>query len=158
MRQQIRLRAVVAADLPIFYEQQTDPEANHMAAFTAPDPDDREAFMARWQRILDDPAIIKRTILREDIIVGHILQFEQFDKPSVSYWIGKPHWGQGIATTALHLFLQEIKTRPLYARVAHDNYASLRVLNRNGFSVVDHDSGFANARGMEVAETILKLE
>jgi hypothetical protein len=31
----IRLRDVIESDLPIFFEQQRDPDANHMAAFPA---------------------------------------------------------------------------------------------------------------------------
>ena len=54
---QILLRDVVADDLPIFYEQQLDPEANSMAAFTAKDPTDREAFLHHWQKILNDESI-----------------------------------------------------------------------------------------------------
>lgn len=43
----ITLRDVNEGDLPIFFEQQLDPDANQMAAFTAPrDPADRDAFMA----------------------------------------------------------------------------------------------------------------
>jgi hypothetical protein len=38
----VRLREVIESDLPIFFEQQHDPQANQMAAFPARD---REAFM-----------------------------------------------------------------------------------------------------------------
>jgi hypothetical protein len=40
------LREVLDSDLPIFFEQQLDPDAIHMAAFTAKDPADRKAFNA----------------------------------------------------------------------------------------------------------------
>ena len=40
----IDLRSVDKNDLPVFFEQQLDPDANRMAAFTAKDPYDREAF------------------------------------------------------------------------------------------------------------------
>ena len=46
----IVLRDVIMSDLPIFFDQQLDPEANRMAAFTTKDPADRDAFMAHWQR------------------------------------------------------------------------------------------------------------
>ena len=45
MTNDVLLRDVTEADLPIFFEQQ-DSAANHMAAFTAKDPADRDAFMA----------------------------------------------------------------------------------------------------------------
>ena len=40
------LRPVLNSDLPIFYTQQIDPDANQMAAFTSRDPSDQHAFMA----------------------------------------------------------------------------------------------------------------
>jgi hypothetical protein len=46
----IRLREVEADDLPIFFEHQRDPDANHMAAFTSKDPTNRDAFLAHWAR------------------------------------------------------------------------------------------------------------
>jgi RimJ/RimL family protein N-acetyltransferase len=51
-----------------------------------------------------------------------------------------------------------LKERPLYARVAKDNVASIRVLERCGFEVCGEDRGFSNARSEEVEEYILKLE
>src|ERR1700730_10727135 len=42
---EVLLRDVMSSDLPIFFEQQLDSDANHMAAFTAKDPTDRDAFM-----------------------------------------------------------------------------------------------------------------
>jgi RimJ/RimL family protein N-acetyltransferase len=51
-----------------------------------------------------------------------------------------------------------LETRPLYARVAKDNIASIRVLEKCGFTIYGEDKGFSNARGVEVEELILKLE
>ncbi len=82
----------------------------------------------------------------------------EFGKPEVSYWIGKPYWGKGVATRALSAFLFHVKVRPLYARVAKDNIASLRVLEKCGFARIGEDKGFANARGEEVEEFILRLD
>jgi hypothetical protein len=39
MTNEITLRDVQDSDLPIFFEQQLDPEATRMAAFPARDPD-----------------------------------------------------------------------------------------------------------------------
>lgn len=158
MTNAVRLRAVAEADLAVFFEQQLDPTANHMAAFTAEDPADRKAFMARWTRILGDETITPRTILFEGQVVGHIASFEQFGLPAVSYWLGKEYWGKGLATAALAAFLEELEVRPLYARAAKDNIASIRVLEKCGFTVTGEEKGFANARGQEIQEFILKLE
>ncbi len=42
----IVLRDVTMGDIPIFFEQQLDSEANQMAAFTVKNPADWEAFIA----------------------------------------------------------------------------------------------------------------
>jgi RimJ/RimL family protein N-acetyltransferase len=153
----VLLRDVTEDDLPIFFDQQLDLDANHMAAFTAKDPADRDAFTAHWTKILGDETITKKTILFDGHVVGHVLSFEQFGKPEVSYWLGKKYWGKGLATRALSKFLGHIKARPLYARTAKDNIASLRVLEKCGFMISGEDKGFSNARGEEVEEFILEL-
>jgi RimJ/RimL family protein N-acetyltransferase len=157
MRNDIRLREVREADLAIFFEQQVDPEANSMAAFTAKDPTDRVAFRAKWEKILADEAIILRTILHGKQVAGHIVCHGWFGEPEVSYWLGKEFWGQGIASVALAQFLDVVAIRPLYARTAKDNAASIRVLEKCGFKVRGEDRGFANARGEMVDEVILRL-
>ena len=154
----VQLREIHTTDLPIFFEQQLDPEANHMAAFVAKDPTDRAAFDAHWSKILANESIIKRAILYDDQIAGHIECFELFGQPSISYWIGKPFWGKGIATHALQLFLAQVTTRPLYARAASDNLASIRVLQKCGFTITGTDTGFANARQAEIEEYIFTLK
>jgi RimJ/RimL family protein N-acetyltransferase len=78
-----------------------------------------------------------------------------FGEPEISYWLGKDYWGKGVATAALSAFLDHVEMRPLYARVAKDNLASQRVLEKCGFTVDGEDKGFSNARGVEVEEVIL---
>ena len=152
----VTLRHVTQHDLPLFFAQQLDPDANHMAAFTAKDPTDRDAFMAHWHKIWHDETITIRTILFDGHVVGHVLSHGWFGEPEVSYWIGKAWWGQGIATAALAIFLRLQPERPLYARVVKDNTASRRVLEKCGFHPIGHDKGFAHARGQEVEEIILQ--
>ncbi|MBA4493372.1 GNAT family N-acetyltransferase [Paenactinomyces guangxiensis] len=153
----IVLRDVIDSDLPVFFEYQRDREANYMAAFTSKDPNDWGLFAAHWDKILADKNIIKQTIIVQDNVVGHVLCFEQFGKPEVSYWIGRRYWGQGIATKALQKFLNHVTIRPLYARAAKDNIGSLKVLERCGFTISGEDSGFSNARGEDVEEFVLIL-
>jgi RimJ/RimL family protein N-acetyltransferase len=157
MRPEIQLRDVTEDDLPIFFEYQLDPEANHMAAFTAKDPADRKAFDDHWAKILADGTIIKKTIVCEGLVAGSVLRFSLFGKPSVAYWLGRQYWGKGLATKALAEFLRIVKTRPLYASAVKDNVASLRVLEKCGFTVIGMDKGFSNARGKEVEEIFFEL-
>jgi len=141
----------------MFFDQQLDSTANHMAAFTCEDPAARDAFDAHWTKILGDDTITTRTIVFGGNVAGHIASFERFGQPEVTYWIGREYWGNGVATRALVAFLEYVKVRPLYARVAKDNVASLRVLEKCGFAITGGDKGFSNARGEEVEEFILSL-
>jgi RimJ/RimL family protein N-acetyltransferase len=153
------LRDVVADDLPIFFEHQLDPDATYMAAFTAKDPTDHEAFAAHWKRIMTDETVIIKTIVLNDQVVGHVLSYEETGRPEVSYWLGKAYWGRGLATRALKAFLSDVNTtRPIFARAAKDNIASIRVLEKCGFETIGETKGFANARGEEVEELILECK
>ena len=148
------LRDVTEDDLPIFFEQQLDPDATEMAAFPARD---RDVFMAHWAKIMADDAVVLKTILFDGHVAGNIVSFEMSGKREVGYWIGKEYWGKGIATRALAAFLDYVNTRPLYAHVAKHNIGSRRVLEKCKFTIVSEDK-FSNAQGKEVEEFILKLE
>jgi RimJ/RimL family protein N-acetyltransferase len=154
----ILLRDVVEDDLPIFFTQQLDPDANNMAAFTARDPGDRQAFNAHWCRMLSDSTITVKTITLDEKVVGSVLSYEEGGRPEVSYWLGKEYWGKGLATQALTEFLTHLnQTRPIFARVATDNLGSRRVLEKCGFRVIGEAVSYANARGEEIEELLLEL-
>jgi RimJ/RimL family protein N-acetyltransferase len=57
----------------------------------------------------------------------------------VGYWIGEGCWGQGIATEALRLFAEyafaKLRLLRLFALPFADNRASIRVLEKAGFSL-----------------------
>ena len=130
-----------------------------MAAFTARDPRDRGEFDAHWKRIRSDPSIMIQTVISGGHVVGHVAKFvdAEFGKPEVTYWIGRKHWGRGLATEALSQFVSKLELRPLYGRAARDNAASIRVLEKCGFRIVGYGKGFAKARGKEIEEVILEL-
>lgn len=158
MTNNLKLREVNLNDLPIFFKQQQDLEANQMAAFTSRDPSDQEAFNTHWQKIMADQSVIIRTIIFLDQVVGYILSYLDEGKPEVGYWISKDYWGKGIATLALAEFLSSANTvRPIYARTAKDNQASIRVLEKCGFCVIKETKSFANARGKVIEEFMLEL-
>ena len=151
------LRDVRDEDLDVLFEHWTDPEANRMAAFTAENPHDREAFDARWARLRANPEITTQTIELDGEVVGTVTSWNQEGNREVTYWIGREHWGKGIATHALIEFLELETARPLYGVTAVDNAGSLRVLEKCGFGRVGEARGFANARGEEIDELILVL-
>ncbi|MCX5242099.1 GNAT family N-acetyltransferase [Streptomyces prunicolor] len=155
---QVSLRPVHDSDLPVFFRQMNDPESLRMAAFTAKDPTDRDAFDAHWKRIRAAADVLNRTILADGDVVGSVAVYGEPDEREVTYWIDRTYWGKGIATAALRDLLAEAPERPVYARVAADNAGSRRVLEKCGFRVTGHDRGFANARGEEIDELVLTLD
>lgn len=152
------LRDVVDSDLEIFWDQQQDDLANHMAAFTVEDPADRAAFDDRWRRIFADSTLVKKTIIADGEVVGNIACHHWFGEPEVAYGVDRSRWGNGIASIALGLLLDEVEERPLHARVAFDNAGSIRVLEKCGFRKVGSEVSFAHARGEEIEETIFILD
>lgn len=152
------LREVRDEDLPLLFEQWADPVAVHMAAFTAPDHMDRDAFERRWSRLRADGTVLTSVIVVDDEVAGTIGSWGESGEREVTYWIGRSHWGQGIATDALTALLAVDRSRPLHARVASDNVASRRVLEKCGFRVVATERGFAEARSAEIEELVLRLD
>jgi len=153
----VMLRDLTESDLPILFEYQNDPGASHMAAFLPRDPSDRDAFMTHWKRLLLDPTNTVKIILWNAQVAGSIGSYLWDGKPQVTYWLGKAFWGKGVATLALTEFLRIFDTRPLYASTAHDNAASIRVLEKCGFAICGSGRAFAKARGTEIEEIFFEL-
>jgi RimJ/RimL family protein N-acetyltransferase len=150
----VLLRDVEERDLPIFFEDQRNPVANEMAAFT---PRERDAFMAHWAKLLGDDTVIKKAIVFNDQVAGHIGCFERFGKRLVGYWLSQHMWGKGIATRALSEFVAGVEARPLDAHVAKHNVASIRVLEKCGFTLSGEDNAPDRAGGKIVEEFIYTL-
>ena len=128
----VALRPVEPSDLPVFYEHQRDPVAIAMAGVGGRD---REQFDEHWERILADDSVTIRTVVVDGEVAGNVLSFERDGRREVGYWLGRDHWGRGVATAALVAFLGEERFRPLYAGVLPANGGSLRVLEQCGFVV-----------------------
>ncbi len=154
LSEQSILRDVVETDLPIFFEHQRDPEANRMARFPARD---REAFDEHWRKVLARDDAITKTVLCEGQVAGNVACWESEGRREVGYWIGKEFWGRGLATKALGELVREVTVRPLYAHVVASNVASIRVLEKCGFSLVERETVFDKMLGEEIEELLLKL-
>lgn len=150
----IQLRPVEPGDLPRMYELQSDPESNRMAVTN---PRARDVFEAHWAGVLDDPRVTPRVILLDGVVIGYLSRFVAEGQDRVGYWIDRAHWGRGVASRALQLLLEEVHTRPLYARVATTNGASLRVLQKHGFVVEAVQHAPATDRYPACEEVILVL-
>ena len=152
----LTLTRTVPEDLLTLFEFQADPEGQYLAAFTPKDSNDRAAYINKYTPFLTDPTITMCTIRSNEKIVGIISKFVLEGDAELTYWIDKPYWGQGIATQALAKLLEMVDSRPIYARVAFDNYGSQQVLKKCGFTQIGVDKGFANARQAEIEEFIFQ--
>ena len=158
MAEPVLLRGVAAADFDLLFEYGRDPEAVRVAAFTSKDPSDRAAFDAHWGRLLADASVRARAVVADGRVVGNVVSFVHSGKREVAFWIGREHWGRGFASAALAAFLREEAHRPLLAHVAKDNLGSRRVLEKCGFRPIGEGRWFANARGAEIDELLLRLD
>jgi RimJ/RimL family protein N-acetyltransferase len=150
----VRLRDVVEADLPILFEHQWDPVATRMAAFPARN---REAFLTHWRTKILGGAGVAKAILFNGQVAGNIVCWQQAGRTLVGYWIGRRFWGQGIATRALALFLDVVPARPLYAHVAKHNRGSIRVLEKCGFRASAPDGEPTSPADDGIEEVVMEL-
>ncbi len=130
----ILLRPITQTDLPILFQQQLDPEAVALSAYPSKD---RGEFMRHWEGIIKNKNVTTRAILYKEKVAGHIICWKEKYEQRIGYWIGREFWRRGIASTAVADFLVLLKIRPLFAEVANHNLASKRVLEKNGFTVLD---------------------
>lgn len=149
----LQLRDLLDSDFPALFELQRDQTSARMAAFGTRDTSADE-LAARWK----GSRATGKTIVVDGAVVGFVASFSLEGKPQITYWIAREHWGRGIASTAVSRFLQEFRTRPLYASAARDNVGSLRVLEKCGFTVRGSEFAFASARGDDVEEVFLQLD
>jgi len=92
-------------------------------------------------------------------VAGNVVSwFEGDGRRVVGYWIGREYWGRGVATKALSEFLGHVETRPLFAHVAKHNIASIRVLEKCGFTISGEDEVHSDAPGDDVEELLLELQ
>lgn len=169
----IRLRPVQPADLPAIFLAQLDPDSNRMAVVNPRSQDD---FNTHWAKVLGNPTITAHAILcindhnqpndhapnqpaehPAEQLAGHISCFPIENEHNIGYWIHKPFWGQGIASRALALLLQSLPHRPLHARAATSNPASIRVLQKCGFQLLRTEHAPATDRFPACEEAVFIL-
>jgi ribosomal-protein-alanine N-acetyltransferase len=154
---EMSLRPLREDDLPTMFEIQLDDTAQQLAAFTGKDARDRDAYLAKFRKILADDSIVTRVVEIGGEVVGSVAAFPIEGDLEVTYWIRRDWWGRGVASAALAALLDEVTARPLRGRVAEDNLGSVRVLERNGFVLVGSEQAFAGARQATITELIFRL-
>jgi len=153
----VDLRDFDDGDLDAVFEMMRDPEAVAMAAFTADDPDDREAFDA-WiarQRAASDVELL--TITDRGGFAGTAALFSVDGDREVSFWVKRGLWGHGVATAALRLLVSREAERPLFGRVAAHNTAGVAVFERNGFTELSRTTSYAPGLGRDAEVIVFTL-
>lgn len=115
-----------------------DPDVTAMTA-SIPYPyalSDAEAFLSSVRN--EEGRRVSRAIVVDDALVGGIgLGPRPSGDEEIGYWVGKPFWGQGIATHAVGAFLAVLDELGIggriEARTVASNRPSQRVLEKNGF-------------------------
>ena len=117
--------------------------------------------MTHWTtKILGDSSVLVQTVTVDGAPAGNVVAWWEEGRRFIGYWLGREHWGRGIGSRALTLFLRRESVRPLYADPYVGNVASVRLLEKSGFrriGVVRHGddehvmlelsvSGFARRR------------
>jgi RimJ/RimL family protein N-acetyltransferase len=158
----VRLRTTGPGDLAALFEMQSDPESNEMAGTK---PRTREVFFAAWEGHFANPELNSKVIEIDGEggaeIVGSVACFQIEEggrrQDCVGYWIARGHWGKGIASRALAMFLKEERRRPLHATADRANLASRRILEKCGFRCVGFHVGEETERFLarEVADFVL---
>lgn len=154
----LEIRKTQKEDLNTLFDFQADDDAGRMAAFVSNTWKDREGYIAKWERLLQDDSVNSYTILHNGIIVGSVGTWMMDNERQITYGVDKAFWGQGIATAALALFLKKVDEYPLYGRAASDNIRSIKMLERAGFVKTGTDRGFAAARNEVIEEVIFRLD
>ncbi len=132
---QVVLRPVTESDLPTLFAHQDDPVVRAMGVIPHRA---KEEFFQKWKEVLADTQLAKQSIWVDEQLVGNMVCFLRDGVHEIGYVVGRDHWGKGIASAALAQFLPLIShlPRPITARVVKHNFASLRVLQKNGFLIV----------------------
>lgn len=154
----ITLRTLRDDDLDDLFQWESDPKAANMAAFTRPDPTDRAAFDAHYQRVRSNPDVTIQAIAEDGTLVGMIASFSIEGQRELTYWVDPARWGCRIASEAVRLFLSRETRRGLYARVAASNRGSEKVLEHNGFVRVGEETSWADGVSSDVLEHIYRLD
>lgn len=137
----ITLRPYALTDADQLAVLLNDPDVTEMTS-SIPFPyarSDAEAFLSNVRN--ESGRAVSRAIVQGGVLVGGIgLGVRPGNTEELGYWIGKPHWGQGLASEAVRQFvglLTELEVDgPIHAQTVASNEASQKVLTKNGFTYI----------------------
>ena len=162
--------ALTTAQLEIRPLDEGDVDALHrladefeVARWTADIPhpysrEDAEAFVAHAIELFRDNsgfAFAMTAPASDGALVGSIdLQPVGDREAEIGYWVGLPYQGRGYASEAVKAVLgfaaETLAVERIWARVAQDNLASIRVLEKNGMRLKGRGTQFWKSRGTDM--------
>lgn len=140
----ITLETRTADTVKIYFEQTQKPQIKKVLPQKAQSVE--EALADFEETLLPGAASFGRTIFVDGRYVGDVWCYciDPEDEPNcmISFCIFEPDfWSKGIATAAVKMFIEEISgkynIKTIGAFTYAHNYASLKVLEKNGFSVME---------------------
>lgn len=157
LTERLQLRPFVAADAPELFRLINDFEVARQLA-RVPFPYPREAadeWISAAERSLADGSAFRLVIAgrEEPLVLGGIgLELSSSGREAeLGYWVARRYWGHGVASEAAGRMtrwaLANLDIERVVARVALDNAASRRVLEKLGFVFAGEGEGYSMARG-----------
>ena len=139
----LTLRAPVPADLADIVAMADNPKMLLTTA-TLPHPFTEADGRAVIAEAGDSDGISAYAITgADDRFMGTVhLKYVAGKPPEIGYWLGEPHWGQGYGGEVVAGLVKSIQHLPGFdiidARVLESNPASVRVLEKAGFAIIEH--------------------
>ncbi len=135
----LRLRPLDVADAAAMAGLLGDDHAAIQMTSHVPDPC-TEAGARSWIELRSGPDSYPFAIERDGGMIGVVGFLVEGNRAGLGYWLGRAHWGQGLATEAAAAalgFATSLGVRSVDADTYAGNQASARVLFKLGFTYVD---------------------
>ena len=124
---------------------------------------DAVEFVERTQQCFNDGTAHRFLVVFEEAVVGCVgLDRYEAQIFEIGYWIARRYWGFGIATESVKAVIQfafdQLGQTQIEASCHEKNFASVRVLQKSGFTQTGYGMRFSTALGKNVREIQFLLE
>jgi RimJ/RimL family protein N-acetyltransferase len=157
-RAKLRLRDVCLSDVPVFFEYQLEPRTTLAIQTVATQSTDCESFSSMWKRMLHIETVQAKTVIHNDSIAGYFLKFAHAGATEIDFYLGEVFRGKDVAAEALRLFLTDIETRPVFARVNICDAETLHILEKYGFSIDEYEMPYIDTQGETSHQVLLRID
>ena len=132
---QVVLRPWIDSDLDTYHRLLDDPALWQFMPETYPDPLTRDTAEGLLKLTSEGQHHFVRAVLWRHVPVGQVrFEYHRHGETELSYWIGRPYWGQGLATAAIATAMRLPQAQSgLIAKIHHANEASIRAITKAGF-------------------------